>query len=143
MRKLSTLVFCLLFFGNLAMAQNKDKAKILEILANQTKFWNEGNLEQFMAGYWKSDSLVFIGKSGLTYGFDKTLANYKKNYPDLATMGKLDFEIKKVEKISSKTYFVIGKWHLTRKEKGDIGGHYSLIFKKIKGVWVITSDHSS
>ncbi len=143
MRILSTLAISLLFLGNLAIAQNKDKAKILQILANQTKYWNEGNLEQFMAGYWKSDSLVFIGKSGLTYGFDKTLANYKKNYPDLVTMGKLDFDIKKVEKISSKTYFVIGKWHLTRKEKGDLDGHYSLIFNKIKGIWVITSDHSS
>ncbi len=143
MRILPTLAISLLFLGNLAIAQNKDKAKILQILANQTKYWNEGNLEQFMAGYWKSDSLVFIGKSGLTYGFDKTLANYKKNYPDLVTMGKLDFDIKKVEKISSKAYFVIGKWHLTRKEKGDLNGHYSLIFNKIKGIWVITSDHSS
>ena len=96
-----------------------------------------------MAGYWKSDSLVFIGKSGLTYGFDKTLANYKKNYPDKATMGILEFDIKKVEKINRKVYFVIGKWHLTRKEKGDIGGHYSLIFKRIKGIWTIISDHSS
>lgn len=135
------LLFCLKTVS--AIGQSKNETQIRSILYNQTKFWNEGNIERFMEGYLKNDSLVFIGKSGLTYGFDKTLANYKKNYPDIATMGKLDFDIKKIEKLSKKIYFVIGKWHLSRNEKGDLQGHYSLIFKKIKGKWTITSDHSS
>ncbi|MES2794670.1 MAG: nuclear transport factor 2 family protein [Bacteroidota bacterium] len=138
------LLFCLFWCLSLSLtAQNKDQKEIQMILDSQTKYWNEGNLEQFMQGYWHDDSLVFIGKSGLTYGFEKTLANYKRNYPDLATMGNLEFDIKKVEKLSKKIYFVIGKWHLARKEKGDLQGHYSLIFKKIGKKWTIISDHSS
>jgi len=26
---------------------------------------------------------------------------------------------------------------------GDVGGHYTLLFRKIKGEWVIVADHSS
>ena len=142
--KISVILILLICFNaNSIIGQNKNESQIRSILGNQTKYWNQGNLERFMEGYWGNDSLAFIGKSGLTYGFDKTLANYKKNYPDMATMGSLDFEIKKIEKLSKKIYFVIGKWHLTRKEKGDLKGQYSLIFKKIRRKWTIISDHSS
>jgi hypothetical protein len=138
------LIFCLFWLvSSQLFAQNKDIQKIQSLLANQTKFWNEGNIDKFMEGYLNSDSLVFVGKSGLTYGYNKTLNNYKKNYPDLASMGVLNFDIKKIEQLSKKIYIVVGKWHLTRKEKGDLMGYYSLIFKKTKKDWVIVYDHSS
>jgi ketosteroid isomerase-like protein len=96
-----------------------------------------------MKGYWKSDSLMFIGKSGVTYGYNNTLENYKKGYPTRDAMGILKFTILKVEKISADAYFVVGKWHLTREKVGDVEGHYTLLFKQIKGEWVIVADHSS
>jgi hypothetical protein len=37
---------------------------------------------------------------------------------------------------------VVGKWFLKR-NAGDVGGHYTLTFEKIKGEWVIIADHSS
>jgi hypothetical protein len=142
MKKLIIAIIC---FCNYTVFSQKQTPvnEILLLLDNQTKAWNMGDLDDFMAGYWHNDSLVFIGKSGLTYGFEKTLANYKRNYPDKATLGKLDFDIKKIEKINRKNYFVIGKWHLERIEKGDLSGHYSLFLKKIDGKWQIVSDHSS
>jgi ketosteroid isomerase-like protein len=143
MCKLISILICLSTFYQVVVAQNKEIDNIHSILDEQTKYWNAGNLEQFMQGYWRNDSLVFIGKSGLTYGFEKTLANYKRNYPDLATMGILKFDIRKIEKLSKKLYFVVGKWHLTRNDKGVLEGYFSLIFKKIKGKWKIISDHSS
>jgi hypothetical protein len=39
--------------------------------------------------------------------------------------------------------FVVGKFHLTRPEKGDLEGHYTLLFRKIKGKWLIVCDHTS
>ena len=95
-----------------------------------------------MKGYWENDSLMFIGKSGVTYGYKNTLENYKKNYPDTAAMGKLTFTLIQVKRLSPEYYHVTGKWHLKR-TIGDIGGHYTLLFRKIKGQWVIISDHSS
>jgi len=123
-------------------AQNKDEQTIRSILTDQTIQWNKGNIEAFMQGYWKSDSLLFVGKTGPKYGYQTTLENYKKNYPDAATMGKLDFDILKVQKLSPDFYFVLGKWALTR-TIGNLGGHYTLLFRKINNQWVIVVDHSS
>jgi len=123
-------------------AQNKDEQAIRNLLADQTKNWNKGNIEAFMQGYWHSDSLLFVGKNGPKYGFKTTLENYKKSYPDTATMGKLSFEILKVEQLSPDRYFVLGKWMLKR-SIGDLSGYYTLLFRKINNQWVIIADHSS
>lgn len=125
-----------------ASAQNKDEQTIRKILADQTAQWNKGNLVAFMHGYWKSDSLLFVGKNGPTYGYDKTLQNYQKGYPDTAAMGKLSFNILKVSPLSIDYYFVLGKWMLKR-SIGDLSGHYTLLFRKINDQWVIVMDHSS
>ena len=119
-----------------------NKSAILRILDEQTAAWNRGDIESFMKGYWESDSLMFIGKSGITYGWTNTLNNYKKGYPDTTAMGKLSFTIISVKRLSKKYYHVVGKWHLQR-SIGNLGGHYTLLFKKINGRWVIVADHSS
>ncbi|MEP6617021.1 MAG: DUF4440 domain-containing protein, partial [Ginsengibacter sp.] len=93
-------------------------------------------------GYWNNDSLMFIGKSGVTYGWQQALLNYKKNYADTVAMGHLDFAILQIKKLSEFYYFVIGKWHLAR-SIGDVGGHFTLLFRKIKNHWLIVADHTS
>lgn len=140
MRKLFFAFF--LLSTSLAFAQSKDELTIRGILEMQTTAWNRGDIEGFMKGYWESDSLMFIGKSGVTYGWSNTLKNYKKNYPDTAAMGKLAFTLIEVKKLSKEYYHVTGKWFLKR-SIGDIGGHFTLLFRKIDGRWVIISDHSS
>ncbi len=125
-----------------AEAQTKDAIVIRKILSTQTTAWNEGNIERFMNGYWRSDSLMFIGKNGPTYGWNKTLANYKKNYPDTTSMGKLQFDLITVNRLSDLYYSVVGKWRLKR-SIGDVGGVFTLLFKRIKKQWVIIQDHSS
>lgn len=112
-------------------------------MARQEAAWNQGNLDSFMIGYWPSDSLRFIGSRGLTYGWQTTLDNYRKSYPDRDAMGTLKFTILSVEKLSRRSAYVIGKWRLTRGEKGDLSGHYTLLWRKIHGKWVIVADHSS
>ena len=131
-----------LFLHNYANAQTKDELAIRNILTQQTIAWNGGDIENFMQPYWHSDSLMFIGKSGITYGWQKTLENYKKSYPDAAAMGKLDFTILQAKRLSVMYFSVVGKWHLAR-TAGDVGGYFTLLFKKIKNAWVIIQDHSS
>jgi hypothetical protein len=121
---------------------DKDATMIRATLEEQRLAWNAGSTGRFMEAYWKSDSLMFIGKSGVTYGWQNTLDNYKKNYPDTAAMGKLDFDILEVRRLSDACFFVVGKWYLTR-SIGNVGGHFTLLFKKIKSKWVIVADHSS
>lgn len=126
----------------IAHTQSKDEQEIRQLLATQTQTWNRGDIEGFMQTYWKSDSLMFIGKSGVHFGWQETLNNYKKSYPDTTAMGKLSFEIITIKKLSPEYYYVVGKWMLKR-SIGDLGGHYDLLMKKINGNWYIISDHSS
>ena len=135
------MLLCLLLCG-VTKAQVKDEKEIRNILQQQTVAWNKGDIDGFMKGYRNSDSLMFIGKSGVTYGYTNTLQNYKKNYPDADKMGRLAFDILQVKKLSDAYYFVVGKWFLKR-NAGDIGGHYTLLFQKINGSWQIICDHSS
>ena len=121
---------------------NADEKAIRELLHKQNEAWNRGNIDEFMHGYWQNDSLMFIGQSGVTYGYQNTLNNYKKNYSDTAKMGKLFFDLLQVKKLSADYYWVLGKWFLKR-SVGNVGGQYTLLFRKINGQWVIIADHSS
>jgi ketosteroid isomerase-like protein len=134
------LLLLLLFAANLS-AQRAESA-IRSVMAAQQAAWNRGDLPAFMEGYWVSDSLCFIGSRGLSYGWQTTLDNYRKGYPTAAAMGQLRFDIIRVEQLSRRSAFVIGAWHLTRVQ-GDLSGHYTLLWKKKKGKWVIVADHSS
>jgi hypothetical protein len=140
MRVILFISICLLSLS--VIAQNKEERAILNAIDLQKNAWNKGDLNLFMQTYWKNDSLMFIGKNGVTYGWQNTLDNYKKNYPDTAAMGKLDFNILHVKKLSGLYYSVVGKWFLTR-SIGNVGGHFTLLFKKINNKWLIVSDHSS
>jgi hypothetical protein len=123
--------------------QEKVIASINEKMSEQETCWNNGDLECFMQHYWHSDSLLFIGKSGLTYGWQPTLDNYISGYPDKSAMGKLTFTNEVKEFIDTETVQVIGQWKLERDSLENLGGYYSLIWKIKMGEWVIVSDHSS
>jgi ketosteroid isomerase-like protein len=140
MKKIAFLLI-LLTTGKI-FAQSTDEAAVRKVLATQNAAWNRGDIDAFMVGYWHSDSLMFIGQSGVTYGWQNTLNNYKKNYSDTAKMGKLNFTLITVKQLSGKYYRVVGKWYLTR-TVGDVGGHFTLLFEKINGEWVIIEDHTS
>lgn len=140
----NALLFVLLLAAAPALAQTaRDREAILAILDRQTRAWNTGDIPGFMRGYWESDSLLYIGKSGVRKGYQTTLESYRKNYPDRAAMGTLRFNILKVDFPAKDVAFVVGRWHLTRPEKGDVGGHYTLLWKRLGGEWVIVADHSS
>jgi ketosteroid isomerase-like protein len=125
-----------------SMAQTKDEQIIRSMLADQISFWNKGDIPGFMQGYWDNDSLVFVGKNGPTYGYNNTLRNYQKNYPNKDYMGILNFDILSVQPMEKDHFFVIGKFMLQRKV-GDASGHFTLILRRINGVWKIVSYHSS
>ncbi len=110
----------------------------------QEDSWNNGNIDGFMKSYWQSDSLIFIGKSGINYGWDKTITNYKKTYRTKQEMGTLKFENIICKPLNNSSHMVTGKWSLKRHDSiGNISGYYTLFWiKKING-WKIIYDHSS
>ena len=144
MKKIICLAVVILSLTFNARAQSKDALAIRSALNEQLNAWNKGDLKRFMGTYWQTDSLMFIGSRGITYGWKATLDNYKKRYPDRATMGTLKFDFLKLDFFNKNTTcWLLGTWHLTRPEKGDVGGYFTLMLKKIKGKWLIISDHTS
>ncbi len=130
-----------LLFAINTNAQIKDDLQISSVMKEQMAAWNAGDMDRYMNTYWRSDSLMFIGRE-IEVGWNYVLKNYKRAYPDTASMGKLDFEIVKIKRLSGLYYSVAGKWYLKR-SAGDQNGAFTLLFKKIKNKWVIIQDHSS
>jgi ketosteroid isomerase-like protein len=136
------LIITTVLLINACICFAQDKNAILKVLESQRQAWNRGDVEAYMQGYWHSDSLLFIGKSGAKYGWQTTLDNYKKGYPDKAAMGQLGFDILRVELLDKANAFVVGAWHLQR-EKDAPGGYFTLLLRKLKGEWKVVADHSS
>ena len=118
-----------------------DKAAILKVMKDQEIAWSNNDLEGFMQGYIKSDSLKFYGKSGLTKGWQATLDNYKKGYPTKEHSGTLTFKVNDISPIEGASYWVMGEYFLSRKV-GDANGVFMIIFKKMEGEWKIVADMS-
>ena len=120
---------------------DEDKSAILKVMNDQEIAWSNNNLEGFMNGYLKSDSLKFYGKSGLTKGWQQTLNNYKKVYPNKDYSGTLNFEIVDISPIENQSYWVMGSYFLSR-NVGEAEGVFMIIFKKIDGECKIVADMS-
>ncbi len=132
----------LLFLLITGLHSNGQETEIRKVMDAQIVCWNNGDLECFMKSYHNSDDLVFVGSNGPKYGWQVTLNNYKKSYPDKSAMGTLQFELLKFKPLGKKHHLVIGKWILKR-EVDAPQGHFSIIFEKINGEWKIIADHSS
>lgn len=138
------LLICLVSFtfSNAQLLENKDTKAIQKVLKKQRIAWSKNNIEEFMEGYWKSDSLKFYGSNGVTSGWQNTLDRYKKAYPSKDHTGTLSFKINDISKINEGAYFVLGEFHLKR-EVGNATGIFMLVFKEIDGKWKIIADTSS
>ena len=117
--------------------------EIERVMQRQMSAWNEGDLEGFMEGYWKSDSLVFVGSSGVTHGHKATLARYQKSYPTMSMMGALSFDNRQWTALGPDAGWLLGGWHLSKNDHDDAQGMYTLLWRRIEGQWVIVADHSS
>ena len=141
-KTIAAISMIFLLAPSVAKAQNEADTEIRRVLAKQQAAWNRGQIDSFMVGYWQNDSLLFIGKKGPKYGYNTTLENYKKSYPDTTAMGQLQFEFLQIKRLSFQYAYVVGKWKLQRSTT-NLDGYFTLLFKKMKKKWVIVSDHSS
>lgn len=136
----SILALCLVVVALAGFSQS-DTALVRSRMLEQEQAWNRGDLRGFMQPYWNDEKLMFIGSKGITYGWKSTLANYERSYPTKEKMGELKFNILHLELLAPDQIYVIGRWQLKRDQ--PVGGHFSLLWRKINGSWVIVSDHTS
>lgn len=140
--KLILLIALLIPLTMLSQPTKNNDQSIRKVMADQQVAWNRSDLDSFMQGYWKSDSLKFIGRHGITYGWQTTLDNYRRNYPTPEAMGTLTFTIVSLEMLGKDAAFMIGRYQLKR-TSDEPSGFFTLLWRKINNQWVIVSDHTS
>jgi ketosteroid isomerase-like protein len=145
MRLIVLMTFFLLAAMSSFAQSDSQKAKITDeiraVMNKQAADWNRGDIPAFMEGYWKSDQLTFVS-TRVTKGWQPTLDNYKRSYPDKNAMGNLTFSDLEITVLSKDSALVLGSWSLKR-EKDTPGGKFTLIFRKFKEGWRIVHDHTS
>jgi hypothetical protein len=145
---MKVFLFLTIFFQfvafNYAQIDDLTETQILEKLKSQQSSWNHANLEGFMEAYHRSDSLKFIGRNGVTYGWDRVLDNYRKHYSSPEKMGQLNFTVIHLDALSDTVYRMIGSYELSFSNSADSQkGFFTLIWQLIEGEWLITSDQTS
>lgn len=149
MKKISSVILILLaaililvwmspLFSGQKSAIEKELIRIHDI---QRKAWNEGDIEGFMAHYWKSDKLTFQSGDTRLEGWWALLERYKNTYPE-GNMGTLEFSDLIVHVLSDNSAYVLGRWKL-HTETWTREGLFTTILKKMEDGWKIIHDHSS
>lgn len=142
MKNLFVLVFVLIQVScQHQVSEKEDIAAIRNLLDTQAKSWSNHDIDGFMEGYQKSDSIAYFGSGGIRYGYQAMLDSYKERYPTKAHTGTLAFTLRDISKISEDAYWVMGEYHLIR-EVGDANGTFMIVLKRINGKWKIIGDSS-
>jgi beta-aspartyl-peptidase (threonine type) len=122
-------------------APSRPETEIKAVLDFQQAAWNRGDIDGFMAFYWKSDDLTFQSGNSRTHGWSDVLARYKKTYPS-GKMGKLAFADLAFHVLSPDSAFVLGRFKLDR--DGTLSeGVFTLVLKRTGDGWRIIHDHTS
>jgi beta-aspartyl-peptidase (threonine type) len=114
------------------------------VLDAQVEAWNRGDLEGFMATYWRSPDLVFCSGGTLTRGWDETLARYRKRYQSEGReMGRLRFDGIEVIVLGEDAALARGSWRLVMTDGKEPHGLFTLLLRRFDGAWRIVHDHTS
>ncbi|MPY89152.1 MAG: DUF4440 domain-containing protein [Luteitalea sp.] len=116
---------------------------IRTLLDDQVAAWNRGDLDGFMAGYWKSPDLVFTSEAQVRRGWQATYDRYRKRYGgEPETMGNVAFEDLEITMLGADAAWVLGRWRLTRNGHRS-GGVFTLVLRRFNEGWRIVHDHTS
>lgn len=141
MRKILFTTLTLLMVCLTSWAQSNDEKAILELMREEERAWNSGNIEAYVNLYAAHDSTRMIYSSGAVYGKDSILAFYKKYWPK-ERMGQLTLDGERLERLSDEYYYVSGFFHVRYPDGKSVNGRFSGLMKKIKGKWYLYTDHS-
>jgi beta-aspartyl-peptidase (threonine type) len=120
------------------------EAAVRVVLDAQVEAWNRGDLEGFMAGYWRSPELVFCSGATVTKGWDATLERYRNRYrAEGREMGRLRFDAVEVQALGPDAAFARGAYRLEMSDGQQPHGLFTLVLRRKGGAWRIVHDHTS
>jgi ketosteroid isomerase-like protein len=121
----------------------EDGRQVSEVLEAQRQAWNRGDLDGYMAGYARSEQLVFTSGGRIRRGWEATLAAYRKRYGgDRRGMGQLTFQVLDVQPAGAGAAVMLGRWRLTGTAQAG-SGVFTLVFERRPEGWRIVHDHTS
>jgi beta-aspartyl-peptidase (threonine type) len=130
--------------ASVAAAQGPGATAARSVLDAQVEAWNRGDLEGFMATYWRSPDLVFCSGGTVTRGWDETLARYRKRYQSEGReMGRLRFDGIEVIPLGEDAALARGAWRLVMTDGKEPHGLFTLLLRRLDGAWRIVHDHTS
>jgi beta-aspartyl-peptidase (threonine type) len=135
---------------NMLMSLNSDstdaataQAEIQQLLDGQTAAWNRGDLEGFMAGYWRSPELTLSSGKECFRGWQSTLERYQGRYQGNGQlMGQLNLGELEIELLGPDSAMVRGRWHVAVGQQ-TMNGLFTLILRRFSEGWRIIHDHTS
>ena len=133
-------VLCCFFVTTPASSQSKTVKAILQVMRLEEDYWNKGDIEGYVSLYDPSDSTRMLLSNRMIYGKDSILAFYKKYWPK-EKMGQLTLEADGIEKLSKRFCYVSGFFHVKFPDR-TINGRFSGLMRKVKGKWLLYTDHS-
>jgi uncharacterized protein (TIGR02246 family) len=120
-----------------------DRTAVKAVLDAQVAAWNRGDLAAYMAGYARTDALVFTSGGKVRKGWQTAFDHYQNRYgKDQKAMGKLVFELVQIDSLGSDGAVVLGNWILTE-SPADGRGVFSVILERRPEGWRIVHDHTS
>lgn len=128
--------------GPLVLQHARQRLAVRALLGDQVRAWNRGDLEGFLDGYLRSDTLRFVGSKGVRRGFPAILESYRQAYGEGAALGTLSFDIEEIRILGRDAAFVFGAYHLTHDTRPS-DGYFTLLLRKTRDGWRIVHDHSS
>ena len=117
-------------------------AQIRSVLRAQQDAWNRGDIDEFMKGYARSRSTVFVSEDTVRRGWETVRDRYRKKYSDRAKMGLLTFSDLEITPLGSDAAVVLGRWKLKRAQDQP-HGRFTLVFRRLSEGWRIIHDHTS
>jgi len=115
--------------------------RIRLVMDGQVEAWNADDLDGYMEGYWRSDSLTFHGGSRRIEGWDALRDMYASVYSG-ERRGRLEFTEVTVSAPCDDTAWVTGRWSVDLPDTVR-SGRFTLIFRRTDAGWRIVHDHSS
>ncbi|MCA1635301.1 MAG: nuclear transport factor 2 family protein [Acidobacteria bacterium] len=122
---------------------DREMAAVRAVLEAQQAAWNRGDIDAFMEGYAKEETITFLSGDSFTRGWQTVLERYRKNYDSRAKMGTLAFSDLEFKPLSPFYTMVTGRFQLTRENGETPHGRFTLVFRRTTGGWRIVHDHTS
>jgi beta-aspartyl-peptidase (threonine type) len=121
------------------------EAEVIAVARRQEAAWNRGDLAGYMSeGYLRSPEIAFFSGGEDTRGYQPVLERYSRRYATgEAEMGRVSFDRLEAVPLGEGWAMLRGRWALDFEREQDVGGLFTLVFRRTDEGWRIVHDHTS